>query len=166
MELSRPVLASVPSSATIATFGMNKVASLKDWQTVLSLTLPAVLSGAAMVLHPTASSTRRPSAATRWGWPWRCSVGLLRGKSVDGLKAGPTSVRVLALLHLFERRRGDHLGAVVATVLAYLQLCAERRQVRSTSASREMRLPRAAAREPATGGGAAEPAVAAPASTQ
>ena len=34
---------------TIATFGMNKVASLKDWQTVLSLTLPAVLSGAAMV---------------------------------------------------------------------------------------------------------------------
>jgi len=34
---------------TIATFGMNKVVSLKDWQTVLSLTLPAVLSGAAMV---------------------------------------------------------------------------------------------------------------------
>jgi hypothetical protein len=34
---------------TIATFGMGKVVSLKDWQTVLSLTLPAVLSGAAMV---------------------------------------------------------------------------------------------------------------------
>jgi hypothetical protein len=35
---------------TIATFGMHRVASIRDWQTVLACALPAVLSGAAMVL--------------------------------------------------------------------------------------------------------------------
>ena len=146
---------------TIATFGMNKVASLKDWQTVLSLTLPAVLSGAAMVFID------RFKYSPAFGcYPLGLVVALMWAytqKSVDNLKAGPTSVRILALLHLFGAAAVTISGAVVATVPAYLQLRAEQ-QVSIDERVEEMRLLRAAAREPTTGGGAARARSAAPAS--
>ena len=146
---------------TIATFGMNKVASLKDWQTVLSLTLPAVLSGAAMVFID------RFKYSPAFGcYPLGLAVALMWAytqKSIDNLKAGPTSVRILALLHLFGAAVVTISGAVVATVPAYLQLRAEQ-QVSIDERVEEMRLLRAAAREPATGGGAVRPRAAATAS--
>ena len=146
---------------TIATFGMNKVASLKDWQTVLSLTLPAVLSGAAMVFID------RFKYSPAFGcYPLGLVVALMWAytqKSIDNLKAGPNSVRILALLHLFGAAVVTVSGAVVATVPAYLQLRAEQ-QVSIDERVEEMRLLRAAAREPATGGGAVRPRAAATAS--
>jgi hypothetical protein len=118
---------------TIATFGMNKVASLKDWQTVLSLTLPAVLSGAAMVFID------RFKYSPAFGcYPLGLAVALMWAytqKSVDNLKAGPTSVRVLALLHLFGAAVVTISGAVVATVPALCSRAAER-QVSDRRASR------------------------------
>ena len=145
---------------TIATFGMNKVTSLKDWQTVLSLTLPAVLSGAAMVFID------RFKYSPAFGcYPLGLVAALMWAytqKSIDNLKAGPTSVRILALLHLFAAALVTG-RAFVATVPAYLQLRAEWR-VSIEERVDEMRLLRAASREPATGGGPARPRVAAPAS--
>jgi hypothetical protein len=87
---------------TIATFGMGKVASLRDWQTVLSLTLPAVLSGAAMVFID-----RFKYSPAFGSYPLGLVVALLWAytqKSIDNLRTGPTSVRILALLHLSCRR--------------------------------------------------------------
>jgi len=137
---------------TIATFGMNKVVSLKDWQTVLSLTLPAVLSGAAMVFID------RFKYSPAFGcYPLGLVAALMWAytqKSIDNLKAGPTSVRILALLHLFASAVVTAAGAFVATVPAYLQLQAEWR-VSIDERVEEMRLLRAAAREPATGSGSA-----------
>ena len=140
---------------------MNKVTSLKDWQTVLSLTLPAVLSGAAMVFID------RFKYSPAFGcYPLGLVAALMWAytqKSIDNLKAGPTSVRILALLHLFAAAVVTAAGAFAATVPAYLQLRAEW-QVSIDERVEEMRLFRAASREPATSSGSSRSRVAAPAS--
>ena len=130
---------------TIATFGMGKVVSLKDWQTVLSLTLPAVLSGAASSVF-----IDRFKYSPAFGcYPLGLVAALLWAytqKSIDNLKAGPTSVRILALLHLFAAALLTGAGAFVATVPAVLQLRAEW-EVPMDERVEEMRLLRSAARE-------------------
>ncbi len=135
---------------TIATFGMGKVVSLKDWQTVLSLTLPAVLSGAAMVFID-----RFKYSPAFGSYPLGLVVALLWAytqKSIDNLKAGPTSVRILALLHLLVSALVTAAGAFVATVPAYLQLRAEW-DVSMSERVDEMRLMRSASREQSAGAG-------------
>ena len=134
---------------TIATFGMGKVVSLKDWQTVLSLTLPAVLSGAAMVFID-----RFKYSPAFGSYPLGLVVALLWAytqKSIDNLKAGPTSVRILALLHLLVSALVTGAAAVVATVPAYLQVRAEW-GVSMSERVDEMRLMRSASREQTTAG--------------
>jgi hypothetical protein len=135
---------------TIATFGMGKVVSLKDWQTVLSLTLPAVLSGAAMVFID-----RFKYSPAFGSYPLGLVVALLWAytqKSIDNLKAGPTSVRILAVLHLLASALVTGAGAFVATVPAVLQLRAEW-AVSIDERVEEMRLLRSAAREQSPGVG-------------
>ena len=148
---------------TIATFGMGKVASLRDWQTVLSLTLPAVLSGAAMVFID-----RFKYSPAFGSYPLGLVVALLWAytqKSIDNLRTGPTSVRILALLHLLVSALVTGAAAVVATVPAYLQVRAEW-EVSMAERVDEMRLMRSASREqpaPTTGrGGARSGALATP----
>jgi hypothetical protein len=148
---------------TIATFGMGKVASLRDWQTVLSLTLPAVLSGAAMVFID-----RFKYSPAFGSYPLGLVVALLWAytqKSIDNLRTGPTSVRVLALLHLLVSALVTGAAAVVATVPAYLQVRAEW-EVSMAERVDEMRLMRSASREqpaPTSGrGGAGSGALATP----
>ena len=146
---------------TIATFGMNKVTSLKDWQTVLSLTLPAVLSGAAMVFID------RFKYSPAFGcYPLGLVAALMWAytqKSIDNLKAGPTSVRILALLHLFAA------ALVTGRRVSWPRFpptcsCAPSGASRSKSASTRCGCCAPPSREPATGGGPARPRVAAPAS--
>lgn len=129
---------------TVATFGMNRVESLKDWQTVLAMTLPAVLSGAAMVFID------RFKYSPAFGcYPLGLAAALVwayTSRAVQNVKEGRPIVRVLALLHLAAAALVTVAAAFVATVPAYLQLRAEW-EVSMLERVDEMRLMRAASRE-------------------
>ena len=108
---------------TIATFGLRRVASIQDWQTVLMFTLPAVLSGAAVVF------VDRFKYSPAFGcYPLGLVVALMWAYvqvAIDDIKNGPASLRVLGVLHLLASTTVTLSAAFVATVPAYLQLRAE-----------------------------------------
>ncbi len=108
---------------TIATFGLRRVASIQDWQTVLGFTLPAVLSGAAVVF------VDRFKYSPAFGcYPLGLVVALMWAYvqvAIDDIKTGTTSLKVLGVLHLAASTAVTVSAAFVATVPAYLQLRAE-----------------------------------------
>jgi hypothetical protein len=108
---------------TIATFGLRRVTSIQDWQTVLGFTLPAVLSGAAVVF------VDRFKYSPAFGcYPLGLVVALMWAYvqvAVDDIKNGPAALRVLGVLHLAAATLVTVSAAFVATVPAYLQLRAE-----------------------------------------
>jgi len=131
---------------TIATFGLRRVASIKDWQTVLGFTLPAVLSGAAMVFID-----RFKYSPAFGAYPLGLVCALMWAYttvSVDNIKNGPPLIRWLAITHLLVAGLLTLAGACVATYPAFLQLSAER-EVSMADRVNELALSRAAAREPA-----------------
>jgi hypothetical protein len=75
-------------------------------------------------------------------------------KSIDNLRTGPTSVRILALLHLLVSALVTGAAAFVATVPAYLQVRAEW-EVSLAERVDEMRLMRNASRDQPPPGGRA-----------
>ena len=108
---------------TIATFGMRRVESVKDWQTVLGFTLPAVLSGAAMVF------VDRFKFSPAFGcYPLGLAAALMwayTSVAVDNIKADQRSLQILGVLHLLAATAVTACGIAIATVPAVLQLRAE-----------------------------------------
>ena len=108
---------------TIATFGLRRVTSIQDWQTVLGFTLPAVLSGAAVVF------VDRFKYSPAFGcYPLGLVVALMWAYvqvAIDDIKNGPAALRVLGVLHLLASTVVTLSAAFVATVPAYLQIRAE-----------------------------------------
>ena len=109
---------------TIATFGMHRAASIRDWQTVLAYALPAVLSGAAMIL------VDRFKYSPAFGcYPLGLVAALMwayASVAFNNLKADAWHLRVLGVLHLTLALLVSIGGGVIATFPAYLQLQAER----------------------------------------
>jgi hypothetical protein len=108
---------------TIATFGLRRVESIKDWQTVLGFTLPAVLSGAAVVF------VDRFKYSPAFGcYPLGLVVALMWAYvqvAINNIRNGPASLRVLGILHIAAASTVSISAAFIATVPAYLQLRAE-----------------------------------------
>jgi hypothetical protein len=108
---------------TIATFGMNKVTQLSEWKTVMTLTLPAVLSGAAMVFID------RFKYSPAFGcYPLGLAVALTwayTARSLENIRAGGW-LRGAGVLHLLASALLTFAGIVVAAYPAVLQLAAEK----------------------------------------
>lgn len=110
-------------TGTIATFGMTHVTSLKGWQTVLALSLPAVLSGAAMVMID------RFAASPAFGcYPAGLVAALVWAFASDSIRlitGGGIWARVIGSLHLLIASGVTLILAAIAAVPAFLQIRAE-----------------------------------------
>jgi hypothetical protein len=108
---------------TIATFGMHKVESLKDWQTVLSLTLPAVLSGAAVMLVDKFKYSPAFGA-----YPLGLAVALSWAyvpRAVENLRSSSKCMKTVGVLHICASTVLTAAGIYLAAWPAHLQVQAE-----------------------------------------
>ena len=108
---------------TIATLGLHRVNSIQDWQAVIAFTLPAVLSGAAMVL------VDRFAYSPAFGcYPLGLVAALMWAYirvAVDNWNSSSPRLKLLGGLHLSAAILVSSAGAVIAIIPAYLQLRAE-----------------------------------------
>lgn len=129
---------------TIATFGMHRVESLKEWRTVLSLTLPAVLSGAAVMLVDKFKYSPAFGA-----YPLGLAVALAWAyipRALEHIRGDSRCMKTIGVLHILATTLLTAAGIALAAYPAFLQVLAEH-EIRIEQRRDELLRSYAAARE-------------------